>query len=158
MRFEATYLHHVRIDTTNIDAITADFSLTALNVLGKAVEVFLEEEFETFFGSRRKRDIEKSTFILSEIDLTYMVLSWGQYMDFKSQQIDTLPEGVEIVIPEIFGYLDECGTCSVLPMIEIAPGSAQPSVGDPMMNSLIGSGVDVDLCTAKNKENDDASF
>lgn len=131
-------------------------SLTDLDSLGKSLEELLEDKFRNVLErTRMKREITSLSFITPTIDLTYTVFAWGEYLAYKEQQLIQTQNGdVEFVVPEIFEYLTQCTTCSVLPLIDFtpSPGGALPSIGDPMMNSLIGSGVDVDLCTAQNKE------
>ena len=83
-----------------------------------------------------------NSFTIATVDLTYLVMTWNNYNQYKEDQISALVAANEdLEIPEIFEYLEECDTCSVLPTIEIAPGSAAPSVGDPMIGSLMGSGI-----------------
>ena len=106
---------------------------------------------------RQERKISLQSFTMKEVDLTYLVMAWVDYLDYKNEQVVTVmnskPEGVEIIVPEIFAYITECKTCSVLPMIEYSPepGAPPPTAGDPMMNSLVGSGIDADLCRAKSE-------
>ena len=157
VQFEATYLHRVRIITSELETLDASLlSLSNLNELGKSLELSLEEQLGRMIGkSRNRRRISEETFVPEIIDLTFSVFSWTDYLTYKESQLAQLQNGNSgITVPEIFAYLQSCTTCSILPMIDYTPssGSPLPSVGDPMCNSLMGSDVDVDLCTSKNKE------
>ena len=60
---------------------------------------------------------------MARIDLTYLVMTWNNYNQYKENQIAQMASNNDAIeIPEIFEYLEECTTCSVLPTIELDPG------------------------------------
>ena len=99
-------------------------STSDLNEIGKTVELALESKMKIFFGLRRKkRDVTRNTFTMARIDLTYLVMTWNNYNQYKENQIAQMASNNDAIeIPEIFEYLEECTTCSVLPTIELDPG------------------------------------
>ena len=115
-------------------------STSDLNEIGKTVELALESKMKIFFGLRRKRrDVTRNTFTMARIDLTYLVMTWNNYNQYKENQIAQLASNNDdIEIPEIFEYLEECTTCSVLPTIELEPGLFlnNVSISTPTLSEL----------------------
>ena len=86
-----------------------------------------------------------------------LIRDQGEYEKQKVEIILDPNEPVEeIKIPEIIEYIEDCTSCSILPVVELPvneDGTIEPPpAGEPMVNSLTGDGIAVDLCAATSNQ------
>ncbi|CAG5104536.1 Oidioi.mRNA.OKI2018_I69.chr1.g1314.t1.cds [Oikopleura dioica] len=130
-------------------------------------EVIKKNMFDEY-RKKKKRKKRNTSDIIDDIFFfdtkwTYRIDSTKEYDDLKSKLIkDALPDDIEI--PAYLELLESCSDCAVLDdspdpeMVEEILSNFDPdkpdfsTLGDPMVDSLTGAMMDVDLCTAVNRQ------
>ena len=148
----------VKTSITSDKLGTAEFAnqIAALDDLSKQIEIAIEESIQQHVANKYESPIYE--FVENDVDLIGELLTWNEYNqgEYTKQKVEIVIDPnepvEEIKIPDIIEYIEDCTSCSILPVVELPvneDGTIEPPpAGDPMVNSLTGSGISVDLCAA----------
>ena len=152
----------VKTSVTSDKLGTAEFANTiaSLGDLSKQIEIAIEQSIQQYVADEYDSPIYE--FKEKDVDLVGELLTWNEYNqgEYEKQKVEIIldpNEPVEVIkIPDIIEYIEDCTTCSILPVVELPvneDGTIEPPPpGEPMVNSLTGDGVAVDLCAATSNQ------
>lgn len=152
----------VKTSVTSDKLGTAEFTNTiaGLGDLSKQIEIAIEKSIQQHVASEYNSPIYE--FEENGVDLIGKLLTWNEYNqgEYVKQKVeitkDPNEELEEIKIPDIIEYIEECTSCSILPVVELPvneDGTIEPPpAGESMVNSLTGNGISVDLCAATSNQ------
>ena len=152
----------VKTSITSDKLGTAEFveTIASLGDLSKQIEIAIEQSIQQYVADEYYSPIYE--FEENDVDLVGELLTWNEYNqgEYEKQKVEIIldpnEQVEEIKIPEIIEYIEDCTSCSILPVVELPvkeDGSIEPPpAGEPMVNSLTGDGIAVDLCAATSNQ------